>query len=74
MTTKNTPPEADEPVREITIMAPKKVRCGATQCRYCDQLSYDGSRCNAYGKPVKRSKGGKVLRCHDCLANQRGRR
>lgn len=68
------PQETEEPVRDITILVPTKIRAGATQCRYCTFLNYNGDHCNAYSKPLKRSKAGRAMRCKACLDNQRGRR
>jgi hypothetical protein len=68
------PVDPDETPREITIMVPKKISCGPTQCRYCKEKSWDGNMCHAYLKPLKRDRAGRPLRCKACLESRRGRR
>lgn len=64
---KTTTPEPVELSKERLIWVKKKIKSGDTQCGDCREKATYGETCLEFSKPLKRSRGGRLLRCRACL-------
>jgi len=60
-------PEPLEPSKDHSVWVKKYIKCGVTQCGDCHEKASFNDTCLQFNKPLKRSRGGRVLRCRACL-------
>lgn len=64
---KNTTPDPIQPSKVHYILVRKEIKCADDQCGDCREKASFSDQCMHFDKPLKRSRGGRVLRCQACL-------